>query len=87
MFKTLTNKDELEEQHKFGTGSMSKIDKMTKKEVMEKEKPLDPKFIFDGKIKDKNKKSKYRKPKGDDIVKKPLITLNDFNDDQIKFLG
>jgi hypothetical protein len=53
MFKTLQNIDELEHQH-HGKGSLSKIDKMTKKEVLEKEKPINPKFIFEGKIKKKN---------------------------------
>ena len=76
MYKTLMNKDELVEQHKSGANQFSKIDKLTKKELLEKEKPINPKYVFDGKLNKKIKDNKYRKPKALDNVKKPLISLN-----------
>ena len=78
MYKTLMNKDELVEQHKAGGNQFTKIDKLTKKEVLEKEKPINPKDIFDGKIKKKINNNKYRKPKVDNEKKKSLISLNDW---------
>jgi hypothetical protein len=77
MFKTLQNIDELEHQH-HGKGSLSKIDKMTKKEVLEKEKPINPKFIFEGKIKKKISDKKFRKPKPTEDTKPQIINLYDF---------
>ena len=45
---------------------------------MEKEKPINPKYVFDGKVKNKKGDKNYRKPKGEDNAKKPLISLNDW---------
>jgi len=78
MYKTLMNKDELTEQHKLGGNQFSKIDKITKKEMLEKEKPINPKYVFDGKINKKISDKKYRKPKPEGNEKKPLISLNDW---------
>lgn len=72
------NKDEMEEQHKLNGNQFNKVDKITKKDFLEKEKPINPKFVFDGKIKKKIVSKNYRKPKPDKTEKKPLITLNDW---------
>lgn len=77
MFKTLINKDELEEQH-YGNGSLAKMDKLTKKEILEKEKPINPKYVFDGKIKKKIDNKKYRKPKPSHDEKPKIINLYDY---------
>ena len=72
------NKDEMEEQHKLNGNQFNKVDKITKKDFLEKEKPINPKFVFDGKIKKKIVSKNYRKPKPDNKEKKPLISLNDW---------
>ena len=77
MFKTLINKDELEEQHS-GKGSLGKMDKLTKKEILEKEKPINPKYVFDGKIKKKLNNKNYRKPKPTNEEKPKVHNLYDF---------
>ncbi len=78
MYKTLINRDELVEQHTLHGNQFSKIDKITKKEIMDKEKPIDPKYIFDGKVKNVKKGRAYRKPKADNNEKKPIINLDDW---------
>ena len=78
MYKTLMNKDELTEQHKSGANQFSKIDKLTKKQVLEKEKPINPKYVFEGKINKKIKDKNYRKPTPSADEKKPLISLNNW---------
>lgn len=77
MFKTLINKDELEEQH-YGKGSLHKMDKLTKKEILEKEKPINPKYVFDGKIKKKLNDKSYRKPKPTNDEKPKIINLYNY---------
>lgn len=77
MFKTLQNKDELEEQH-HGNGSLAKMDKLTKKEILEKEKPINPKYVFDGKIKKKLNNKQFRKPKPSNDEKPKIINLYDY---------
>lgn len=72
------NKDEMEEQHKLNGNQFNKVDKITKKEFLEKEKPINPKYVFDGKIKKKIVNKNYRKPTPSKDEKKPLITLNDW---------
>ena len=78
MYKTLINKDELIEQHKSGANQFSKIDKLTKKELLEKEKPINPKYVFMGNINKKIKDKNYRKPKPEGNDKKPIISLNNW---------
>lgn len=78
MYKTLINKDELVESHKIGSNQFNKIDKITKKELLEKEKPINPKSIFIGTIKKKLNNKKYRKSKEEGTIKKKLISLNDW---------
>jgi hypothetical protein len=77
MFKTLINKDELEEQFN-GKGSLAKMDKLTKKEILEKEKPIHPKYIFEKTPKKKLPNSKYRKPKPPPSDKPKIINLYDY---------
>lgn len=72
------NKDEMEEQHKLNGNQFNKVDKITKKDFLEKEKPINPKYVFDGKIKKKIVNKNYRKPTPSKDEKKPLITLNDW---------
>tara|TARA_R110000824_G_scaffold242352_4_gene431052 strand:+ start:2566 stop:2787 length:222 start_codon:yes stop_codon:yes gene_type:complete len=72
------NKDEMEEQHKLNGNQFNKVDKITKKEMLEKEKPINPKYVFDGKINKKIVNKNYRKPTPSKDQKKPLITLNDW---------
>jgi hypothetical protein len=63
MFKTTFHKDEIVEQSLNGHASLNKMEKITKKEHLEKELPINPKFIFDDYKKNKNDKGKkYRKP-------------------------
>tara|TARA_R110002033_G_scaffold119154_1_gene162605 strand:- start:442 stop:678 length:237 start_codon:yes stop_codon:yes gene_type:complete len=78
MFKTLMNKDEMVEQHSLNGNQFNKVDKIMKKEVLEKEKPINPKYVFDGKITKKIVTKNYRKPKPKNDSKKPLISLNDW---------
>ena len=51
MFKALQNKDEIEESSKIENNTLNKVDKKIEKEIKQKEKPINPKDIFDGKIK------------------------------------
>lgn len=78
MLKTLINKDEVVESHKHNGNQFSKVDKITKKELVNKNKPIDPKFIFDKSVKKKKSSSAYRKPTPDPNSKKPIISLDDW---------
>jgi len=82
MLKTLHKKDEMENQVKKGASSDYKVEKLTKKEYLEVDKPIDPKYIFNDYKKGKAEKGKsFRKPKAetDGIKRKPkIITLNDW---------
>jgi len=82
MLKTLHKKDEIENQSKKGGASDYKVEKLTKKEMMETDKPIDPKYIFNDYKKSKAEKGKtFRKPnpETDGIKRKPkIITLNDW---------
>ena len=46
MFKTTFHKDEIVEQSLKGHASLNKMEKLKKKEHLEKELPINPKFIF-----------------------------------------
>ncbi len=82
MLKTTYHKDELLDQATKGAASLDKMDKLTKKEFLEKEKPIDPKFIFNDYKKSAVDKGKsYRKPKPEtDGGKKKIkvVSLNDY---------
>ena len=82
MLKTLHHKDELVNQSKKGASSDNKVEKLTKKEYLEVDKPIDPKYIFNDYKKPKGEKGKtFRKPRAetDGIKRKPkIITLNDW---------
>lgn len=78
MFKTLSNVDEIENSHKLKGASLNKVEKKIKKEVIEKQKPINPNFIFKD-LKKKVKTSKYRKPKPNDNEKPKLnIFIGDY---------
>ncbi len=77
MFKKLSNIDEYEQQSKKNGESLNKVNKKIKKEIKQNEKPVHPKFIFEGKIKKKINNKNYRKPKGNNDEKKPLITIDE----------
>ena len=83
MLKALFAKDEIEQQAKKGGSSLDKFEKIIKKEVLEQEKPINPKYIFNDYKKSKADKGKsYRKPKPEtDGVKSkkiPVINIMDW---------
>ncbi len=71
MFKSLSNIDEIENSHKLKGSSLNKVEKKIKKEIIEKEKPINPTFIFKN-LKKKITNSKYRKPKPSESEKPKL---------------
>jgi len=77
MFKTLQNKDEIVEATKLGNNSLKKVDKIAEKKIKESAKPINPKFIFEGKVRKVNNK-KYRKPTPDDESKMRIIEIGDY---------
>ena len=78
MFKKLQHKDEIEESCKPKGASLNKVEKKIKKEILEKNKPIHPKYIFND-LKKKVKKNKYRKPKPKENEKTKLnITIDDY---------
>ncbi len=78
MFKTLANVDEIENSHKKNGSSLNKVEKKVKKEVIEKTKPINPKYIFKD-LKKKVPNSKYRKPKPSENEKPKLnIFIGDY---------
>lgn len=63
MFKALQNKDEIEESSKIENNTLNKVDKKIEKELKQKEKPINPKMIFDNlKTKKPISNKKFRKP-------------------------
>lgn len=79
MFKTLQNKDEIAEATKLENNSLNKVDKKIEKELKEKEKPINPKFIFDNLKSKKNISNKnFRKPTPEGEGNKQIITINDY---------
>ena len=46
MFKKLQHKDEIAESCKLKGASLNKVEKKLKKEILEKKKPIHPKYIF-----------------------------------------
>lgn len=63
MFKALQNKDEIEESSKIENNTLNKVDKKIEKEIKQKEKPINPKMIFDNlKTKKPISNKKFRKP-------------------------
>ncbi len=78
MFKKLQNKDELEEATKLENNSLNKVDKKVEKELKEKEKPINPKFIFDNLKTKKLSNKNYRKPTPEGEGNKKIITINDY---------
>jgi len=77
MFKTLQNKDELVEATKLKNNSLKKIDDKADKKIKESEKPINPKFIFEG-IKKKVSDKKFRKPTPADESKMKIIEIGDY---------
>ena len=80
MFKTLQNKDEIEDSTKAENNSLNKVDKKIEKEMKEKEKPIHPKLIFE-KLKTKKKLNpkNFRKPTPEkDGVKKMGVVIDDY---------
>ena len=77
MLKSLIQKDEIEESHKLNNSSLSKMEKKVKKDVVEKEKPINPNFIFDG-LKKKVSNKKFRKPKPDENKKPTIEFIGDY---------
>lgn len=77
MLKTQFQKDEIEEAHKANNASLSKMEKKVKKEVIEKEKPINPNFIFEG-LNKKVSNKKFRKPKPDEKTKPKIEFIGDF---------
>ena len=68
MLKALFIKDEIEQQAKKGGSSLDKFEKIIKKEVLDQEKPINPKYIFND----------YKKSKAD----KKYPGINRVIDDQ-----
>ncbi len=77
MLKNTFGKDEIEEAHKPNNASLSKMEKKIKKEVIEKEKPINPNFIFEG-LKKKVSTRKFRKPKPPDTTKPKVEFIGDY---------
>tara|TARA_R110001632_G_scaffold182409_1_gene302501 strand:- start:1041 stop:1277 length:237 start_codon:yes stop_codon:yes gene_type:complete len=78
MFKSLSNIDEIENSHILKGSSLNKVEKKIKKEIIEKEKPINPNFIFKN-LNKKVKNSKYRKPKPSENEKPKLnIFIGDY---------
>ena len=77
MLKNLIQKDEIEETHKPNNASLNKMEKKVKKEVIEKEKPINPNFIFEG-LKKKVPNKKFRKPKPTGDVKPKVEFIGDY---------
>ena len=78
MFKNLQNIDELEMSHKKNGSSLNKVEKHIKKEIIEKAKPINPKYIFE-KIKTKNIIDKrYRKPTPSEDQKAKITFIGDY---------
>ena len=81
MLKQKFHEDEYERQAS-GENPLFKVEKIVKKEMMDSEKPIDPKYVFNDYKKSKaDKGKKYRKPKPetDGTKKKPkLITLDNW---------
>ncbi len=83
MLKNLFDRDEIKDQAEVSKKDANKQEKLTKKEILEKEKPIDPKYIFNNYKKSKADKGKsYRKPDPETDGKKPtklkMITINDY---------
>lgn len=83
MLKNTYHKDELLDQATKGAASLNKMDKIIKKELLDKEKPIDPTYIFNDYKKTKVDKGKtYRKPKPetDGVRNKKIkvVSLNDY---------
>ncbi len=77
MLKNIIHKDEIEESHKPNNASLSKMEKKVKKEVVEKEKPINPNFIFEG-LNKKVSNKKFRKPKPDEKTKPKIEFIGDY---------
>lgn len=78
MFKNLQHVDELEQSHKKNGASLTKIEKQVKKEIIEKEKPINPTYIFEKLKPKKIKGRKYRKPKPDETTKPKVTFIGDY---------
>ena len=82
MLKNLFNVDELVKATEKDGASLQKIEKIEKKEMLEKDLPIDPKAVFNNYKKGKQDKGmKFRKPKPetDGTKKKPkVVTILDY---------
>jgi len=82
MLKNLFNVDEIVKSTEKDGASLQKMEKIEKKEMLEKELPIDPKAIFNNYKKgkqDKGKKYRQPKPETDGKKKKPkMVTILDY---------
>ena len=82
MLKNLFNVDEVVKSTEKDGASLQKIEKIEKKEMLEKDLPIDPKAIFNNYKKgkqDKGKKYRQPKPETDGKKKKPkMVTILDY---------
>lgn len=82
MLKNLFNVDEVVKSTEKDGASLQKMEKIEKKEMLEKDLPIDPKAIFNNYKKgkqDKGKKYRQPKPETDGKKKKPkMVTILDY---------
>ena len=82
MLKNLFNVDEVVKSTEKDGASLQKIEKIEKKEMLEKDLPIDPKAIFNNYKKgkqDKGKKYRQPKPETDGKKNKPkMVTILDY---------
>ena len=82
MLKNLFNVDEVVKSTEKDGASLQKMEKIEKKEMLEKDLPIDPKAIFNNYKKgkqDKCKKYRQPKPETDGKKKKPkMVTILDY---------
>ena len=82
MLKNLFNVDEVVKSTEKDGASLQKMEKIEKKEMLEKDLPIDPKAIFNKYKKgkqDKGKKYRQPKPETDGKKKKPkMVTILDY---------
>ena len=82
MLKNLFNVDEVVKSTEKDGASLQKMEKIEKKEMLEKDLPIDPRAIFNNYKKgkqDKGKKYRQPKPETDGKKKKPkMVTILDY---------